>query len=1114
MLNIGAVAGGPTGIVYGIYLRSQTTARVSNTEVTTLSGASAVYGIYSTGANNTVEVLDNRVHGLTCTGTTAAAQAIYVNNGATHRIGRNRTYNILAAGTSGFASGMDITGGTTNFVFNNFVYDVKAPASTAGTAVRALSFRGGTNNYCYHNTVVLTYAATAANNKSGAFYISGTTAVDLRNNIFVNLVTGLPAGGGGVAAAFFKSTATLANLTAASNNNLFYAGTPSAEKPVFYGVAATPVVDQTLAQYKLRAAPAEQASVTENVPFVNPLTDPHIQPGAATQAEGSGVALATSPLPVPTDIDNDARTTTGPDLGADEGTFVGADVSGPAIVYQTLGNSANLTNRTLSNVSIQDLSGVDNTAATGTRLYYKKSTDANVFTAANDATGNGWKWTNGSTMPGPGYSFVVDVSKLRTTPAIGDTIQYFVTAQDLSATPNVSASPAAGFAATSVASISSAPTRPSFYKVIGLLSGLKTVGAMGDYPTLTAAINDLNNNELGGPLTLRLTDATYSNETYPITINANPGSSATNTITINSARAGSTGSTFAGNTATPLLIVDASHVDISGEQPMGSQVDSYLTFTNAGTAASSGVLFVTGRNVGLSFLTLKAASSTTAYGVAFSGAANCQLRRSFISRTATAVQAQSNCTGIVINNNTIGSTVAADKLGSSGIVMLATTGFELFNNTIAGVTRAATSSAAGIVVGTTSTNGFISANNIRDISQTGTTVATSYGAYGIRLSAEANANVRVVNNVISDITSNGDNGFLFTPHGIYTSLGGGYKLYYNTVRLTGNLPGGTTPVTAAVAVGTGVTDVELINNLLVNEQTTTATGGKVYAVYSAPATSPFTTINNNAYAANSSIATLAYVNGADRATLTALRTATGQDQASITAQPSFVLAFPGDLRPTRTCNLDGAARPLSSYPVDYSNTMRSATTPDIGAYEFTETLPAPTAANQTVEFGQPVPPLTATASTGAAGTRVWYADAARTQRLFAGDSYTTGRTTIGVYTYYVVDSVNTCVSPNTTVTLTIRQPQATVAALRDLSVSVFPNPAQSAQPLTLVVEGPARLIETELLDALGRSVHRQQVRHATPASRTELSLRGVSPGIYLLRLSTEGQSTSRRVVIE
>jgi hypothetical protein len=63
------------------------------------------------------------------------------------------------------------------------------------------------------------------------------------------------------------------------------------------------------------------------------------------------------------------------------------------------------------------------------------------------------------------YSFGGSVS-------VGDTIQYFVVAQDLFTPPNVSSNPSTGFSGTSVSMITSAPTTPNQYKIVGLpLSG-------------------------------------------------------------------------------------------------------------------------------------------------------------------------------------------------------------------------------------------------------------------------------------------------------------------------------------------------------------------------------------------------------------------------------------------------------------------------------------------------------------------------------------------------------------------------------------------------------------------------------------------------------------------
>lgn len=327
VLTIGVPpAGTPGGTAfgtYGIYLSRQTNARVYATEVSGVTGSSGVYGIYSTGTTNTVEVTDCRVHAMSGSGSTGIVMGYYVGSGTTHRFLRNRAYDIEALGTSGFAAGFDITSGTNNYLANNMIYDVRAAASGAGTSVRAFSFRGG-NSYAYHNTVVIGYAATNPANKSGALFMSGGPTVDLRNNIFVNVVSGLPAGGGGIAAAFFKNNTVMTSLATGTNNNIYYAGPPSAEKPIFYGAAVGTTaagLDQTLAQYQTRVPAVEQASLTELPPFISASTDPHLQAGQPTRAEGGGTPLAATSLPVPTDVDGDTRNVTRPDIGADEGSF-------------------------------------------------------------------------------------------------------------------------------------------------------------------------------------------------------------------------------------------------------------------------------------------------------------------------------------------------------------------------------------------------------------------------------------------------------------------------------------------------------------------------------------------------------------------------------------------------------------------------------------------------------------------------------------------------------------------------------------------------------------------------------------------------------------------------
>ena len=143
----------------------------------------------------------------------------------------------------------------------------------------------------------------------------------------------------------------------------------------------------------------------------------------------------------------------------------------------------------------------------------------------------------------------------------GDIIQYFVVAQDTAG--NVGANPSAGFTATNVNTVTTPPTTPNSYTILQLISGSRNVGVGGDHTTLTAAIAELNAKELNGPLTLTLTDATYPSETFPIVINANTGSSATNTVTINVATGVSP--TISGSSAVAIIKINgANYVTIDG----------------------------------------------------------------------------------------------------------------------------------------------------------------------------------------------------------------------------------------------------------------------------------------------------------------------------------------------------------------------------------------------------------------------------------------------------------------------------------------------------------------------------------------------------------------------
>jgi len=99
------------------------------------------------------------------------------------------------------------------------------------------------------------------------------------------------------------------------------------------------------------------------------------------------------------------------------------------ILYNPLASTASKTGANLNDVVINNATGLNTLPGTKPRCYYKKTTDA------NDATG--WKYVEATGNASP-FSFALDYSKLNDgLVTFGDSIQYFVVAQDNASTPNV-----------------------------------------------------------------------------------------------------------------------------------------------------------------------------------------------------------------------------------------------------------------------------------------------------------------------------------------------------------------------------------------------------------------------------------------------------------------------------------------------------------------------------------------------------------------------------------------------------------------------------------------------------------------------------------------------------
>ena len=375
----------------------------------------------------------------------------------------------------------------------------------------------------------------------------------------------------------------------------------------------------------------------------------------------------------------------------------------------------------------------------------------------------------------------------------------------------------------------------------------------------------------------------------------------------------------------------------------------------------------------------------------------------------------------IISGNIIGD--ATKPLLKGGILAgyvdnLTITGNEIFGQAAGN----ANNSQYGVNVLAGSTNIKIRKNQIHDFYYTGT---TGYGCWGIMYnSADATTVSEISNNIIYNIKADGDQvsggsgNFTYIPSGISINTGGNILVANNTINLTGNTLGTSyTGNSACMVINTTATLLDIRNNIFKNSMTTVLGTGtnKTFGVASYAANTAFTDIDYNDYFVNGLNANVGYLT-ADQLDLAAWRTATAKDVNSFTAQPYFTSATDLHLIANSNCGIDGKGTPIAAITTDIDGDARNATTPDPGADEFTLVpLSAPTAANQTACVSGTIPDLTATV----VGTALWYSDVALTNLVFTGTPFATGETAVGTYTYYVIDSLGDCLSPSTTVSLTI-----------------------------------------------------------------------------------------------
>lgn len=435
--------------------------------------------------------------------------------------------------------------------------------------------------------------------------------------------------------------------------------------------------------------------------------------------------------------------------------------------------------------------------------------------------------------------------------------------------------------------------------IVGALSGTYFIGTTGaDYTTFAAAINDLNNYGVAGPVTFRVFPGTYNEQ---ITLAAYTNASASTDVTF------------------------ISHTEDS--------TDVTLTYGSAGFSNNYVVQF-TGEYY--NFEKIKIESTGSSYGTVVdfsSGASNIKLKGNIITTSSTsfnAIPIDVQNTALdeidIINNTISGQSYYALYLRGGGLASRITN-LEVKNNIISSnryaiygyyldgsvfegnqITVNSTSgSAYALYMFYAGGNALISKNDIQ-ISSTG---SSSYGIYYRQSDGSSSAPIRIYNNFISEDGSSS----LFNNYALELNNVSYADVYNNSIALNTNSSSENRTLNLE-----GATNVNLKNNILYND-------GGGYAIYVDNSSSFTSSDYNNFY----SDGTLGYYSGSNRSTLAQWRSATSQDANSISMNPNFTSN--NDLHITNL-SMNDLGTPLSEITDDIDGDLRSPSTPDIGADEF------------------------------------------------------------------------------------------------------------------------------------------------------------------------------------
>ncbi|MCU0421365.1 MAG: T9SS type A sorting domain-containing protein [Bacteroidia bacterium] len=873
----------------------------------------------------------------------------------TNKVHGNTIYGIVnnGSGTSltapSVAFGIGIRSGNNVIEIANNMISLGSGQSTNTTFIGIYGNHGSSPNpvvNIYHNTINISGTVSSGGLPSFGIFrgdfstTARTMSYDIKNNIITNTRSGGTGKHYAISNGFGATTPSSVGWGPGnSDNNVLNADSLT--------IGAWGSTDYTMAGWRAISTCDLNSYSRIAVAYVNAANNLRLNMGTNVTAIESGGTVNTG---ITVDIDNQTRpgpvgSINGggikPDIGADEFDGTPLDLIAPIITYNNLSIACNTGNRTVS-ASIVDITGVNLTGTLVPRIYYKKNflgtwfSQPGNFVSGNSKTSN-WDFTIVS----------ADMGVLNTF----DSVYYFIIAQDSGASAvNVGSMPN-GAVASNVNTITSFPSINNSYVIGFNFNGNYTLnGGLPNSSTNFQNLFELQRALSNGCISAA-SEVDFNAASGPysgaLNINALIGSSPTNILRLNGN----------GSVINHTPVNDARHII----RLNGADYINFSNFTINGLST----------DFGWGFHLLNEATNDSII--------NCTINLSSVTSTtvdnSACIAASASSTDINLGgNNTRNLTVINSKLigGYQSVVIngaatqasyynqfindtimdFYSIGIELTNNDstiirncdISRMNRVIVTTFEGIELGVGNRKVWINANRIHDSHNSATTQSgTAYGIFSTGNDAPIGGENVITNNLIYNLNSL--TGIIYA---IYNSGSDGVRYLHNTVTLTH--AAATSGTTRGFFQTTLASNIEFRNNLIFISRGGT---GVKHCVYFGTTTSSIIANHNNYYLnAPSGTNSIGYY-GSDFATLNDWKTANSNayDQQSRNNNPAFVSIANDNYTPTSSGMNNGGS--ASSILTDILGSTRSATTPDIGAFEY-----SPPPLDSRINWVGPVAPST------------------------------------------------------------------------------------------------------------------------------------------------------------